>query len=69
MSTVGQNIKRYREDRNMAAEELAFKIRCGTKTLENYENGTYIPNLQTILKISTALDVPASELLESHSLT
>jgi len=64
MSNVGINIRNYREIKNLTIEELALKIRVGTKTLESYENKEKIPNLQTILKISTALDVPASELLD-----
>ena len=64
MSNVGVNIRNYREMKNLTIEELALKIRVGTKTLKSYENGENIPNLQTVLKISTALDVPASELLD-----
>ena len=64
MSNVGINIRKYREIKNLTIEELALKVRVGTKTLESYENGENIPNLQTVLKISTALDVPASELLD-----
>lgn len=64
MSNVGINIRNYREIKNLTIEELALKIRVGTKTLESYENKEKIPNLQTILKISTALDVPVSELLD-----
>ena len=64
MSNVGVNIRNCREIKNLTIEELALKIRVGTKTLESYENNDKTPNLQTILKISTALDVPASELLD-----
>ena len=64
MSNVGINIRNYREIKNLTIEELALKIRVGTKTLESYENNEKVPNLQTILKVSTALDVPASELLD-----
>ncbi|WP_042352155.1 helix-turn-helix domain-containing protein [Bacillus massiliigorillae] len=66
MSQIGKNIKVCRENRNMSVEDLALKVRCGTKTLESYENGTNIPNNETILKLSTALDVAASELLEGR---
>lgn len=66
MSQIGQNIKVCRESRNMSLQDLALKIRCGVKTLENYESGINIPNNDTILKISTALDVAASELLKEE---
>lgn len=64
MTSVGQKIKTCRERKGISQEELAFKVRVGTLTIERYESGEHIPNLQTILKISTALDVPASELME-----
>ena len=63
MSKVGVNIRNIRESKGMTLEQLALKVRCGTKTMENYENGTAIPNSDTILKISTALDVPATAFL------
>lgn len=66
MSQIGRNIKICRENRNMSLQDLALRIRCGTKTLENYENGINIPNNETILKISTVLDVAASELLDER---
>lgn len=63
MSKIGINIRNFRESKGMTLEQLALKVRCGTKTMENYENGAAIPNLDTILKISTALDVPANAFL------
>lgn len=64
MSTVGQNIKICRERQNMTQQELAKRIRVGINRIENYENGNHTPDTQTILKISTVLDIPVSELLE-----
>jgi transcriptional regulator with XRE-family HTH domain len=66
MGTIGENIRKYRELRKMTREELALKVRVGTTTIEKYENGERIPDTSTILKLSTALDVPASELLEQE---
>jgi transcriptional regulator with XRE-family HTH domain len=63
MNSIGQTIKTYREMLKMTQEELAQKIRVGTSTIEKYENGEQIPSTQTILKLSTVLDIPASELL------
>ncbi|OIU72755.1 helix-turn-helix domain-containing protein [Rossellomorea aquimaris] len=64
MSHFGKNLKRVREDRNISQRELALKARLGTSTIEKYENNEQIPDTQTILKLSTVLDIPASELLE-----
>ncbi|WP_044747387.1 helix-turn-helix domain-containing protein [Bacillus alveayuensis] len=66
MNTIGENIKKYREQRKMSQQELALKVRVGTATIQKYESGEQIPDTQTILKLSTALDVPASELMEQE---
>ncbi|MGN1386161.1 MAG: helix-turn-helix domain-containing protein [Bacillus sp. (in: firmicutes)] len=67
MSKIGLNIRNFRESKGMTVEQLALKVRCGTKIIENYENGAATPNLDTILKISTALDVPANEFLDEKT--
>jgi transcriptional regulator with XRE-family HTH domain len=64
MTHFGKNLKRVREDRNMTQRELALKARLGASTIEKYENNEQIPDTQIILKLSTVLDIPASELLE-----
>jgi transcriptional regulator with XRE-family HTH domain len=64
MNTIGQTIKNAREMLNMSQEELAQKVRVGTTTIEKYESGEQIPSTQTLLKLSTVLDLPATELLK-----
>lgn len=64
MSHFGENLKRVREERKLSQQELALRARLGTKTIEKYESDLQIPDTQTILKLSTVLDIPASELLE-----
>lgn len=64
LNTIGQTIKNAREMLNMSQEELAQKVRVGTHTIEKYESGEQIPSTQTLLKLSTVLDLPAAELLE-----
>lgn len=68
MNKIGQTIKNAREIRNMSQQELAQKVRVGTQTIAKYESGEQIPSTQTILKLSTVLDIPASELLEYHKI-
>ncbi|KHE67264.1 helix-turn-helix domain-containing protein [Halobacillus sp. BBL2006] len=62
--TVGDNIRKYREAKNFSKEDLALKARLGVTTLESYETNERTPELDTVLKISTVLDIPASELME-----
>jgi transcriptional regulator with XRE-family HTH domain len=64
LNTIGQTIKNAREMLNMSQEELAQKVRVGITTIEKYESGEQIPSTQTLLKLSTVLDLPATELLK-----
>ncbi|MBO0958896.1 helix-turn-helix transcriptional regulator [Neobacillus sp. MM2021_6] len=66
MSSIGTTIKAAREMLHMTQEELAQKVRVGTQTIEKYESGEQMPSTQTIMKLSTVLDIPASELLQHH---
>ncbi|PLS03996.1 XRE family transcriptional regulator [Neobacillus cucumis] len=66
MNSMGQTIKMYREMLNMTQEELAQKVRVGAQTIAKYESGEQIPSNQTILKLSTVLDIPAQELFQSN---
>jgi len=67
MNSMGKTIKMYRERLNMTQEELAQKMRVGAHTIAKYESGEQIPSNQTILKLSTVLDIPASELLQQDT--
>lgn len=66
MNAIGKIIKINRELQNMTQEELAQKVRVGTGTIQKYETGEQIPSTQTLLKLSTVLDIPASDLLDQH---
>ncbi len=63
MASIGDNIKALREERGLTLEELATRTRVGKDTIEKYETGEKVPTTQTIMKLSTVLDVPASVLL------
>ena len=65
MASFADNLKFYREQRNLTQEELALKARLGTAVIEKYESGEQFPNTETIFKLSTILDVPASSLGET----
>ncbi|WP_033541074.1 helix-turn-helix domain-containing protein [Planococcus sp. CAU13] len=57
-------LKFLREERNLSLDDLALKARVGAARLQAYETGEEIPSVQTILKLSNALEVPASNLLD-----
>lgn len=57
-------LKSLREERNLTLDDLALKARVGVARLQSYENGEEIPSVQTIMKLSNALEVPALNLLD-----
>ena len=57
-------LRLLREERNLSLEALSLKTRIGAGKLEQYEEGKEVPSVQTILNLSNALEVPASNLLD-----
>lgn len=57
-------IKTLREERNWSVEDLAKKMQVGIEKMNAYESGTAIPSIQTLLKLSNVLEVPASNLTD-----
>ena len=58
-------LKQLREERNWSLEDLSKKTQVGVEKLSMYEKGELTPSLQTILKLSNVLEVPASNLMDS----
>nr|WP_111439630.1 helix-turn-helix transcriptional regulator [Psychrobacillus insolitus] len=61
---IHEQLRQLREERNISLETLSLKTRIGTAKLEAYESGAEKPSVQTILTLSNALEVPASNLLD-----
>ncbi|KGR75034.1 helix-turn-helix domain-containing protein [Ureibacillus sinduriensis] len=59
-----EQLKFLREERDWSLEDLSKKVQVGVEKLAQYEKGELIPSVQTILKLSTALEVPASNLMD-----
>ncbi|MFX3675329.1 MAG: helix-turn-helix domain-containing protein [Paenisporosarcina sp.] len=57
-------LRLLREERNFSLEDLSLKTRIGVGKLEQYESGLERPSEQTVLKLSNALEVPVSNLLD-----
>lgn len=58
-------LKQLREERNWSLEDLSKKTQVGVEKLSMYEKGELTPSVQTILKLSNVLEVPASNLMDS----
>lgn len=59
-----EQLKGLREERNWSLEDLSKKTQVGVEKLALYEKGELIPSVQTILKLSNVLEVPASNLMD-----
>ncbi|MEK4230436.1 helix-turn-helix domain-containing protein [Solibacillus sp. FSL H8-0538] len=59
-----EQLKILRQERNLSLEELSKKTQVGVDKLASYEKGELTPSIQTILKLSTVLEVPASNLMD-----
>lgn len=59
-----KQLKSLREERNLTLEELSKRTQVSVEKLKAYEHGTAIPSKETILKLSTALECPASNLMD-----
>ena len=63
--TIGQRIKRYREDRGMSATQLAEKAKLSKSYISELESGetTRGPSAEVLYRIAQALGVAMSDLL------
>jgi transcriptional regulator with XRE-family HTH domain len=61
MGTIGDNIRRIREERGMGQSELAKASGVRPTTISNLENG-YAASSKYLPRIARALDVPPSKL-------
>ena len=63
MSAIGEVIKEKRKERHMSQNQLAKKAGIAQATLSAIESSTKSPAVDTVEKISAALECPVSELL------
>lgn len=59
-----EQLKTLRSEKNLSIEELSLRTQVSIEKLTAYENGEQIPSTQTILILSTALEVPVSNLID-----
>ena len=63
MSSIGENIKRVRKEKNLTQKELAEKVGTTQQNLAQYENGKRNPKIGTVSRIASALKVNIDDLL------
>lgn len=61
---VGGQIDAHRLKRGMTQEQLAYKAGIDSANLRSYISGRAMPNVQTLVRISSVLEVKLGELLD-----
>lgn len=57
MRDIGKNIKQVRESKLMTQDDLAAKLFVSRQTISNYETGRTRPDIETLIKLSSVLDI------------
>ena len=60
---VGKSIKKYREEKKLTQDDLAEKLSVTRQAVSNWECGKTQPDIETLHKISEALEVSVEELI------
>ena len=67
--SIGLNIKMYREAKGWSQEKLAEKLGVTFQAVSSWERDEYKPELETFIKLTEALEVPATSIIEDKSVT
>lgn len=62
--SLGQQIIKYRQLKELTQEQLSKKIGGSTKTIVNWEENRNVPNVNQLIKLCEILEVSMNELLE-----
>ena len=55
--SIGDNIKKYRNEKGISQEKLSNLLNISSRTLQNYEANRTEPPLDILIKISTIFDI------------
>ena len=61
---VGERIRFFRKERGLSQEELAYRAALHNAYIGQVERGEKNATLETLFKVSTALEIPLSKLFE-----
>jgi transcriptional regulator with XRE-family HTH domain len=61
---VGLNLKRYRKERGLSQEELAFQCGLHRTYVSGMERGVRNPTVLVLERVARALEIPSARLLE-----
>ena len=61
---VAKRLKQYRLDAGMSQQEVADNAGIDRKTVNRIENFHFMPNIDTLLRLTTALAVKTADIFE-----
>lgn len=61
---VAKRLKQYRLDAGMSQQEVADNAGIDRKTVNRIENFHFMPNIDTLLRLTTALAVKPADIFE-----
>lgn len=63
---VGENIKKYRDAKNMTQQQLADIIGVSNRAVSRWENKSTLPELENICMIASALGVDINDIMPQN---
>lgn len=63
-SVFSKNLKRIRHELNLTQEKFAEKVEVQPRSLTDFENGKYLPKVETIDRICNKLNIPVGVLFQ-----
>lgn len=63
---IGERLKRYRNEKRMTQEEVAYRAGVTITSISRWENGVREPTFRDVEKIAAALGVTMEELTREH---
>ena len=63
-SIISKRLKVYRVESGLSQQELSDYAGVDRKTVNRIENGHFSPNIETLLRLTTALDVTPAEIFK-----
>lgn len=66
---TGKFIAALRKEANLTQEELGIKLGVSNKTVSRWENGNYMPDIETLRLLSKEFSVSMEELLDGEKLS
>ena len=65
---LNENLSKVRKEHGLTQEALAIKLNVVRQTVSKWENGTAVPDADTLCRIADALEVPVTALLGNSGL-